>query len=411
MDQNLLQKYAEALVTVGINLQKGDNVQVNMDSNCLELGRLVVRTCWEKGARDVFVNISDDDMALARFELAEDGVFDHFPAFKVDLGEALYKEHYHRISLRTPTLDLFAHVDKDRMRRSGMAANVALKPLDKYFDSGESKWVVASAASEKWAKLLFPELPAEDALDVLWAKIFTAARITADRDAAEAWQEHDRTLKRYERWLDGQQFRELHYTGPGTDLTVGIADGHKWIGGSSVTPDGIRYMANMPTEEIFTCPHKERINGRVQATKPLNNSGKIIENFWFEFKDGRVVDYGAEKGKEILDIQLGMDEGARSLGEVAIVPDSSPISRMNLVFRNTLFDENASCHFALGKAYSETIIGGEKMSEEELSSRGYNDSMIHIDFMVGGPELTITGTRKDGSVVKVLEGGEWAVKL
>lgn len=411
MDQTLLQKYAEAIVTVGINLQEGDNVQVNMSSQALELGRLVVRKCWELGANDVFVRMNDDDMSLARFELAKDDVFDHFPQFKVDVSETLYKEHYHRIALGTPSLDLFAHVDKDKMRRAGMAANVALKPLNKYFDLGETKWVVAMAATEKWAKTLFPDLPAEEALETLWAKIFEAARISKEDDATAVWREHDRKLKAYEKWLDEQQFVELHYVAPGTDLTVGIADDHKWVGGSSVTPDGIAYMANMPTEEIFTCPHNKRINGRVQSTKPLNNSGKMIENFWFEFKDGKVVDYDAQEGKDILDIQLGMDEGAKSLGEVAIVPNSSPISRMDIVFSNTLFDENASCHFALGKAYTETIIGGEKMSEKELASRGYNDSMIHIDFMVGGPELEITGTRKDGSQVKVLEKGEWAVKL
>lgn len=411
MKQELLQQYADAIVQVGINLQKGDKVLVRIDSRAIELGRLVVKRCWQMGAKDVKVRINDQEMSRAYFDASDDSVFDYFPQFEVDYAEELYKAKYHRIAIGTPSLDLYADVDQDRMNRDSITANTALKPLDKYMDSGEIKWVVAMAASEKWAKSLFPELPAEEGVEKLWEKILEAARIQEGQDAVKNWQEHDAKLKAYEKWLDEQQFVSLHYEAPGTDLVVGLAEKHKWVGGSSRTPDGIDYMANMPTEEIFTCPHNKKINGRVQSTKPLNNSGKMIEDFWFEFKDGKVVDYDAAQGKEVLDMQLGMDEGAKSLGEVALVPNSSPISKMGFVFKNTLFDENASCHFALGAAYSETLIGGEQMKEEERKALGYNDSMIHIDFMVGGPELRITGTKADGSEVIVMDKGEWAMEL
>ncbi len=411
MHKEKLKKYAEAIVHIGINAQDGDNVVVNTDTDSLELAREIVGCCWQTGAADVDIIISDKDMALSRFEKAKDEVFDHFPEFKVKYAEQHMQKKYHRISVTAPRLDLFQNVEPDRLRRHSIASNTAMEPIMKYMDSGEIKWVVAAAASELWAQSLFPELSAEKALEQLWEKIFAACRISADKDAVEAWAEHDAKLKTYENWLNQQRFDYLHYQAPGTDFKVGLADKHNWIGGSSVTPDGIRYMANMPTEEIFTTPHANKAEGFLKSTMPLAISGKLVEDFGFEFKDGELVDFYAGKNGDVLETQINMDQGAKRLGEIALVPNSSPISQMGIIFKSTLFDENASCHFALGKAYAEAVQGGENMTKEERAALGFNDSMIHLDFMVGGPELNVTGYLADNTAVPILKDGEWAIDL
>lgn len=271
------------------------------------------------------------------------------------------------------------------------------------------KWVGVSCPTASWAKKLFPDLSEVDAVNVLWDKIFEACRINTD-NPVKAWEIHESNLKSREKWLNDQEFQYLKYEGPGTDLTVYLAEKHKWIGGSSATSDGVKYMANIPTEEIFTAPHAMKVNGTLKATKPLSRRGKVLNDFHFVFKDGKVVEFVAEDNQDILESIMDMDEGSRHLGEVAIVPHSSPISKMGMLFRSTIFDENASCHFALGSSYAETILGGEKMSEEERKVLGANKSMNHIDFMVGDPELSITGYKKDGTAVAVIKKGEWAME-
>lgn len=407
MYKEKLKKYAEAIVHIGVNVQKGDNIVLNTDTDNLELAREIVRACWRAGAADVDTIIADNDMSLGRFEEAEDDVFDHFPEFKVEHAERHMQNKYHRISVSAPRLDLFQNVDPDRLRRSSIAANRAMEPIMKYMDTGEIKWTVAAGASELWAGSLFPDLPMTEAMAELWDKIFAACRISEDGGAVEAWLEHDAKLKAHEKWLNSQQFSYLHYEAPGTDFRVGLAERHNWIGGSSLTPDGISYMANMPTEEIFTTPHAKEAEGKLKSTMPLAISGKVVEDFGFVFEGGKVIDFFAGKNGDVLQTQLGMDEGARRLGEVALVPNSSPISQMGITFKSTLFDENASCHFALGKAYTEAIVGGENMTKEERAALGFNDSMIHLDFMVGGPELNVTGYRSDGSSTPILRNGEW----
>ncbi len=319
----------------------------------------------------------------------------------------MMKNKYHRIALRAPSLDLFGHIDQDKIQRSQRASNVAMEPVFKYMDSGEIKWVVAGSPSEAWAKKVFPELSVRKAMDALWEKIFQICRIDCD-DPVAAWAEHDAKLKARERWLDEQEFEYLQYAAPNAEFTVYLAEKHKWIGGSSETPDGVKYMANIPTEEIFTAPHANKGYGFIKSTKPLVVMGKIVEDFYFTFAEGRCIHFEAKKNEEVLRTLLDMDEGARRLGEVALVPHSSPISQSGLLFNNTLYDENASCHFALGKSYAEAIRDGASMSEEERKALGANDSMIHIDFMVGGPELNVTGYKKDGTAVPVLKNGEWA---
>jgi aminopeptidase len=406
MHQELLKQYARVIVEVGINLQPGDNVIVRSDTESLELLREVVRICWAMGAHDVITRISDKAISLAYYEEARDEVFDDFPDFEADYSEALYKNKYHGISLRTPSLDYFSEVDPERMHRRNQAANKKLEPLSVYMDKGDIKWVVAASASDVWAKKVFPDLEPAEALEKLWQLIFQACRIDQE-DPVQAWKDHDKKLKTMENWMDSQDFEYLHYEGPGTDLKVYLAEKNKWVGGSSTTPDGITYMANIPTEEVFGTPDRNRVDGTLRATKPLSVGGKMLEGMEFEFKDGQVVSFKADTNQDVLENQMQMDEGANRLGEVALVAHSSPISKMNVVFGSTLFDENASCHFALGSSYAEAIRGGEEMSQAERMELGANKSMIHIDFMVGSDKLQVTGYKKDGSAVPVLVNGEF----
>lgn len=407
MKDKMLARYAEVLVQVGVQVMEGDRIILRGDTESLPLIRKIVRACWRAGAADVMVELEDDQVRLARFEEAGEATFDYFPSFRADYMEALLQAKYHRIHVSSPSLDLFAHIAQDKLQRAQKAALTATEHLDKYMDAGDIKWTAAACPSARWARELFPDLGEEEALGRLWDLVFRACRIDAE-DPVKAWQDHDRALKTREDWLDRQDFSYLHYQGPGTDLVCHLVEGHKWIGGSSTTPDGVDYMANIPTEELFTTPHAMKVDGTVRATKPLSVMGKIVEDFGFTFREGRVVDYQAAVNGEVLETLLDMDEGARRLGEVAIVPDSSPISRSGVLFKTTLFDENASCHFALGQAYAEAIRGGAKMEEEARRALGANKSMIHVDFMAGGPQLDITGYQKDGRAVPVLRKGEWA---
>jgi aminopeptidase len=409
MDKHLIKKYAEVIVGIGVNVQEGDNVLVNTGTEMLELSRAVVRECWRRGARDVVTIIKDDEMTLARYEEGRDEVFDVLPDFEVAYHESMLKEKYHRISLRAPSLDLLGHIAQEKIQRSQKVANVAFEPILKYMDSGEIKWVVAACPSVRWANKVFPDLSDDDALVALWKQIISICRIDCD-DPVAAWAEHDARLKAYERWLNEQDFERLHYEGSCADFHVHLADRHKWVGGSSETPDGVKYMANIPTEEIFTTPHADRCVGWIKAPKPLAVMGKIVEDFSFTFAAGQCIHFEARKNRDVLETLLRMDEGARRLGEIALVPHSSPISQSGLLFHSTLYDENASCHFALGKSYAEAVHGGGIMTKEERRELGANDSMIHIDFMVGGPDLQVTGFRKDGTSVPVLVNGDWATE-
>lgn len=407
MNQKSLEKYARVLVQVGINLKAGEFIQINGDTDSLPLIRQVVRAAWQAGARDVITRLSDKAINLAYYEEAGEADLDYFPPFEADYQEAMLKAPYHRLYVSAPSLDLLAHIDQARIQRSQKAALTATRHLDKYMDSGEVKWAVAACPSARWAQAVFPELEEEEALDRLWQAVLSVCRVDQD-DPVAAWQAHDRSLKVRERWLDAQDFDSLHYQGPGTDLVCYLAPGHKWIGGSSATPDGVDYMANIPTEELFTTPHAHKVDGHVRSTKPLSVMGKIVEDFGFTFKEGKVVDFYAARNADVLETLLDMDEGARRLGEVALVPHSSPVSQTGLLFKSTLFDENASCHFALGEAYAEALKGGPDMTSEERQALGSNYSMIHTDFMVGGPELSITGRTRDGRERAVLSQGEWA---
>ena len=297
-------------------------------------------------------------------------------------------------------------MDGDRVARWQKCVSQATEPIQHYQMDNKVKWCVASVPGPAWAKKVFPELEKSQALEALWNLIFEATRMK-EEDPVEAWKRHDVLLKEKEKYLDDNNFDKILFKGPGTDLEITLVKGHKWIGGSSKLERGDVFMANIPTEEVFTMPHAKRVEGIVRATKPLSLQGQLVENFSIEFKEGKVVAFEAEKGREVLEKLFAMDEGAMRLGEVALVPDDSPISRRGVLFFNTLFDENASCHLALGNAYGENLRQAQELSEEEKKKLGMNTSMVHVDFMVGGPELEVLGIKEDGSQVVLLQDGNW----
>lgn len=405
--QKNFEKYAELLLKKGLNIKSGECFTLSVQEETLPLARVIARQAYKMGVKDIIFLFSDDDMTLSRYLYANDAAFEEFPKFKADYAEAYLKAGYHRLALRAANPELLKNVDPKRLDTWEAVSAKANKHLRKYTMNNMVKWVVASAASPVWAKSVFPDLPVEKAVEKLWENIFAATRVNLD-DPIAAWTEHDKKLKKYSAFLNNAQFTKLLYKGPGTDLEVGLVENHIWQGGSGKSKDGTTFFANIPTEEIFTMPHADKVNGIVKATKPLIELGNTIENFSFTLKDGKIVDYTAEKGKDVLKTLLSIDEGALHFGEVALVPHDSPISNTNILFKNTLFDENASCHFAFGGAYADTIENGENLSTADKKKAGMNESMTHVDFMVGGPELSVIGVDKNGKEVEILKNGNWA---
>ena len=405
--QKNFEKYAELILKKGLNIKKGECFTVSVNEDTLPLVRVIAKQAYKMGVKDIIFLFNDDDLTLSKYLYANDAAFDEFPKFKVEYAENYLKAGYHRLALHTANPELLQSVDPKRLDKWESVSAKANKRVQKYTMNNMVKWVVAAAASPAWAKSLFPDLSVEKAVEKLWENIFAATRVNLD-DPIAAWSEHDKNLKKYSKFLNKSQFTKLIYKAPGTDLEVCLVENHIWQGGSGTSKAGATFFANIPTEEIFTMPHAYKVNGVVKATKPLIELGNTIENFSFTLKDGKIVDYTAEKGKDVLKTLLSIDEGASHLGEVALVPHDSPISNTNILFKDTLFDENASCHFAFGAAYSDTVENGEKLSASEKKKIGMNESMTHVDFMVGGPELSVIGIDKNGKEVQILKNGNWA---
>ena len=405
--QKNFEKYAELILKKGLNIKKGECFTVSVNEDTLPLVRVIAKQAYKMGVKDIIFLFNDDDLTLSKYLYANDAAFDEFPKFKVEYAENYLKAGYHRLALHTANPELLQSVDPKRLDKWESVFAKANKRVQKYTMNNMVKWVVAAAASPAWAKSLFPDLSVEKAVEKLWENIFAATRVNLD-DPIAAWSEHDKNLKKYSKFLNKSQFTKLIYKAPGTDLEVCLVENHIWQGGSGTSKAGATFFANIPTEEIFTMPHAYKVNGVVKATKPLIELGNTIENFSFTLKDGKIVDYTAEKGKDVLKTLLSIDEGASRLGEVALVPHDSPISNTNILFKDTLFDENASCHFAFGAAYSDTVENGEKLSASEKKKIGMNESMTHVDFMVGGPELSVIGIDKNGKEVQILKNGNWA---
>ena len=405
LDKNL-EKYAELAVKVGINLKEKEGLIIAGNVDTLPLARKIMKKAYELGAKHVEFQLNDDEMTLIRYENAKEFVFESFPQWKVDALEAMYKDNYHHIFISAPNPELLKDIDGDIVATVQKSSSMAMAPVMKYRMTGITKWNIIAMPSIPWAKSVFPDLDEDAAINALWEKIFQATRVDQE-DPIKAWEIHDKNIKKYRNFLNEKQFEKLILTGPGTDLEVFLAEDHFWMGGSKESNAGHAYVANMPTEEVFTTPHRLQVNGTLKATKPLSLNGKLVDNFGFTFKDGKVVDFYAEKGYEVLKKLMENDEGAKYLGEVALVQDDSPISNTGILFNNTLFDENASVHFALGRAYAYAMQNGSNMTEDELKEKGANFSLIHVDFMVGSPELQIVAYEKDGTKVQLFENGNW----
>ena len=405
-NQNL-SKYAELVVKVGVNIQKDQFLYIAASTDSLELARLITRKAYEVGARQVFVDLSDDEIARTRYELAPEDSFDFFPEWKKTEREWLAENGAAFISIVSQSPDLLKGIDSKRIATFQRAAGTALNKYRQYVQSDKISWTVIANPSQDWAAKVFPELDADQQVPALWDAIFKATRSDL-ADPVQAWVEHNDTLHEKVDYLNEKKYAKLHYTAPGTDLTIELPKGHLWCGAGSINEKGDSFMANMPTEEVFTVPHKDGVNGYVSSTKPLSYGGNIIDNFKVTFENGRIVNVEAEQGEEVLKDLVATDEGSHRLGEVALVPHDSPISNSGLLFFNTLFDENASNHLAIGSAYAFCLEGGKTMSREELNTNGLNQSITHVDFMIGSAEMNIDGITEDGQIEPVFRNGNWA---
>ncbi|MDB1600654.1 aminopeptidase [Enterococcus faecalis] len=403
-----LKKYARLIAETGVNVQDNHTVVLQISVDQAPLARLITEEAYRLGAAEVIVQWSDETIQREFLSHAATDRIENVPQYKIDQTDDWIAKGASRISVVSSNPDALAGVDAQRVAAFQAANGKALVNLRKATQANKVSLTVVAAASEGWAAKVFPELAtSEEQVDALWNEIFKTTRIYEENPVI-AWDIHDKKLQEKAAELNEQQFTALHYTAPGTDLTIGLPKNHLWEGAGSYNARGEEFMANMPTEEVFTAPDSRRVDGYVSSTKPLSYAGTIISGMKFTFKDGKVVDFSAEQGEEALKNLLAIDEGAKHLGEVALVPDPSPISQSGLIFYNTLFDENASNHLAFGSAYAFNLQGGTEMSEEELAEAGLNRSQTHVDFMVGSDKMNIDGIKEDGTIVPVFRNGDWA---
>ncbi len=403
----LLKKYARLIAETGVATEKGHTVVLQISVDQAPLARLITQEAYKLGAAEVIVQWTDDQIQKEFLLHAATDRIENVPQSKIDQADEWLEKGASRISVVSADPDAFAGVDSQRVASYQAAAGKALMNLRKATQANKVSWTVVAAAGKQWAAKVFPDLPEEEQVDALWDQIFKTTRVY-EEDPVLAWKKHDEKLAKKAEELNQEQFSALHYTAPGTDIIIGLPKNHLWEGAGSYNARGEKFMANMPTEEVFTAPDSHRVDGYISSTKPLSYAGTIISGMKFTFKDGKVVDFSAEQGEDVLAKLLDTDEGARRLGEVALVPDPSPISQSGIIFFNTLFDENASNHLALGSAYAFSVKGGTEMSDEELAEAGLNRSQTHVDFMVGSDKMDIDGIREDGSTVPIFRNGDWA---
>lgn len=405
--QSNLEKYAELLVRTGINIQEDQLLVINSPIDAADFTRLISTKAYEAGAKEVIIRWIDEKSSKIRFDMAKDEVFDEFPEWLKTMLDGYADKGAAFMSIVASDPELMKDVDPKRMSRQHKALSKGLEYYRTRMMTNQNVWCVAAIPSIAWAKKVFPEVSVDVALDKLWEAIFKAVRVDQP-DPVAAWDTHQENLNRRLDFLNNHHFTALRYkNSAGTDLTLELPEEHRWVGGGDKGPHGKVFFANMPTEEVFTLPKADGVKGTVVSSMPLNYNGNLIEDFRFTFSKGKVVDFDAREGKEVLKELLDTDEGAKHLGEIALVPYDSPISNQNILFYNTLFDENASCHFALGKAYPGCIQGGDELPKEALKDKGANDSLTHVDFMVGTKDLEIYGIKENGEEIPVFEDGNF----
>ena len=402
-----LDAYAEMLIKVGIRIKKDQPLVIRAPIEACDLAVLAAKHAYLNGASDVHILWSDDDLTLLRYTHAPEEVLNNVPEFQKEMYRYYLNQGAGFLSFTGSDPDLLKTIDSKVLQGAMMNRSKALEFYSEAMMSDKNPWTVAGVATKAWAKKVYPELDEVEALETLWDAIFDMSRVTDD--AVKTWEDHMNRINALAKKMTDYKFTSLHYQNSlGTDLFIELPENHLWAGGGSATPDGEPFVANIPTEEVFTLPHAHGVNGIVYATMPLAYNGNIIDKFYVRFKDGVVVDFDAEQGKDTLKNLLDTDEGAKRLGEVALVPFDSPISNRNQLFYNTLFDENASCHLAFGRAYPTCLEGADALSKEELKKLGVNDSLVHVDFMVGSKDMSIIGTTVDGEKITVFKDGNWA---
>src|SRR5256886_6115405 len=407
IDPVKLDRLAEVAIKVGLRLQPGQDLVVTAPWVALPLVRRIAEHAYKAGAGIVTPFLSDEEITLARYRHGRNESFDHAAGWLYEEMSKACAANTARLAIVGDNPMLLSGEDPAKVARASKANSIAYQPALERIVNFDINWNIIAYPSPSWAKVVFPGDEEDVAVAKLADAIFAASRVDKD-DAVAAWQKHNATLRSRTEWLNGQRFSALHYTGPGTDLTVGLADGHEWVGGASTAKNGVTCNANIPTEEVFTTPHARRVSGHVISTKPLSYQGSLIDGIAVKFEEGCIVAAKASRGEEVLNKVLDTDEGARRLGEVALVPHSSPISKSGLLFFNTLFDENAACHIALGQCYSKCFIDGAKLTPEQIAAQGGNKSLIHIDWMIGSDQTDIDGIHADGRRVPVFRKGEWA---
>ena len=411
--ESKLQQYAELAVRVGLNLQPGQHLGITAYGSGAALTafvRLVVESAYRVGAAYVDAIIIDDHNDLVRIQNADQDSLNYSPSWQNDRNMAIINKGGAILGISARDPNLLAGQEPERVAMVSQSAALASKPASEALGRGAMNWLALSIPSAAWAALVFPDMPDEEQQPQLWNSVFELLRLN-EPDPVAVWRSHIDQLVARRLYLTDKQYAKLKFTGPGTDLTVGLASHHIWQGGSATTQSGIEFTPNLPTEEVFTLPHRQRVEGVVRATKPLSLRGVLVEDFNLTFREGRVVNLDASVGKETLQKMIDTDDGAGRLGEVALVPHSSPVSSSGLLFFNTLYDENAACHIALGKAFKFSHKDGASMSDEEFLAAGGNDSIVHVDFMIGSHDLDVDGISSSGEREPILRSGEWAFDL
>lgn len=414
--QEMLTKYAEAIVKVGLNVRAGQRLIITygptrgVPHQFAPLVREIAKAAYAVGAKYVDAIFADEEMLRIRVQHAPKDSFEVYPKWQVDATMDMIENGDALLSIAGANPDLLGGLDPEIV---GKMQNTYLKntaPVSAKVTTNAINWCVVAAAGAEWAKKIFPDLSTEKAQEKLWQAIFETTRID-QADPIAAWEKHIVTLKERANYLQEKKYTGLHYKAEGTDFTLGLPYGHKWISAQSMAQNGIAFTANMPTEEVFTLPDRNRADGVISATFPLSYGGTLIEDFQVTFENGRIVKVTAKKGEAALQKLVDTDEGSQRLGEVALVPASSPIGQRGHLFYNTLFDENASCHIAIGRAYRFTLTGGEELTDEEFIAAGGNVSLNHVDFMIGSNKMDIDGITKDGNREPVMRNGEWTIQI
>ena len=401
-----LDQLARVAIEVGLGLKAGQELLMTASLEAVPLARRITEHAYRAGAALVTTLYSDDEATVMRFRFAPDDAFNHAPGWLYDGMGAAFKSGTARLAITGTNPLLLSNEDPDKVSRANEAVSKAYRPALELITRHEINWTIVACATPSWAATMFPDDPPQVALANLWDAIFATTRINVD-DPVSNWKAHDTELHKRAGFMNQKRYSALSYRGPGTDFRLGLADDHLWLGGGTTAGNGLYCIPNMPTEEIFTTPHKDRAEGTVRASKPLSYQGTMIEGIEVRFERGRIVEAHATRGEEVLRKLIATDDGAGRLGEVALVPHSSPIAASGLTFYNTLFDENAASHIALGQAYTSCLRNGDTLTKEQLAARGANDSLIHVDWMIGSDELDIDGLTASGSAEPLMRRGEW----